>query len=451
MVKNTLIRFMKSRRKGALLLFLLIIFITSCENRSLFTELATNRLTLILKGTYESNGTPRTWDTLAPNGAMMDDSVDDYSGASDSAPTTLMLDVAELRLDSRKFANYRQLVSAPLDDSDPFFNGQGVTLKNDDPVHGKNYSYLRMYIRKVLFDGARRYQYGSSGWEFVEDVEDIYHEKTVNAFNINRFQVNTYYDSLRLEAENTNRVFPLKVRIPGGMYYSKDYEEAVLEVRLVFKNFIKKYEYDYYDEGVLNVIHFYGLSDWLRDVQEGETDIGGNLHAVARFYVPSMVGTIEVDTTGTGYIIAIPADEAISDYNMDAPSITRGGSNNCDFPRVPSDPSGYIDPYLDYYLKYEKFKIDWNTSIATCSDSDTYEQDWDDYESAVSSFKVPPLAVWSSGAGTYTIDNVMPGDYKVYFLSGTPAYGDLPYDGTPTQMNSGSVVTVTANGTVSIN
>jgi hypothetical protein len=270
----------------------------------------------------------------------------------------------------------------------------------------------------------------------------------VNAYNINRFQVNTYYDSLRLEADYINRVFPLQVRIPAGMYYSKEYEQAVLEVRLVFKNFIKKYEYDYYSDNVQNLIHFYGLSDWLRDIQGGETAIGGNLHSVARFYVPSMVGTITGTSPGTGYIIAIPADESISDYNMDTSTITRGG--NCDFPQTPSSPTDYIEPYMDYYLKYEKYKVDWNLKISSCSDSDTYEQEWDNYESAVSSFKIPPLAVWSTG-GTYTLDNVMPGDYKVYYLGVSPVYGELPYDASYTQMNSGNDVTVSANETVTVN
>jgi hypothetical protein len=455
-MRKIIFKFMKIRKREILpLILILIVFVTSCENRSIFTELSTNRLTVIIKGTYESSGTPKDWLTLSPNssasGGMMDDSVDDYSTATDVAPTTLMLDIAELRLDDKKFANYRQLISASLDDSDPFFNGQGITLENDDPVDDRNYSYLKIYIRKLLFDSAYRYLYGSSGWEYVEEVEDIYNENTVNAYNINRFQVNTYYDSLRLEADYINRVFPLQVEIPAGMYYSKNYEQAVLEVRLVFKNFIKKYEYDYYSDDVHYLIHFYGLSDWLRDVQGGETAIGGNLHSVARFYVPSMVGSI----TGTspasdGYIIAIPADDSIDDYNIDLSGISRGGGI-CDFPQLPSDPTDYIEPWMDYYLKYEKYKVDWQDAISSCSDSDTYEQEWEDYESAVTSYKIPPLSVWSAAGSTYTLDNVMPGDYKVYHLAGTPDYGDLPYDASPTYMNSGSEVTVTANETVTVN
>ncbi len=436
------------------LLFLTAI-LTSCENRSIFTELSTNRLTVIIKGTYESSGTPRGWQTMDPNtligsGGMRDDSVDDYTNAIDTVPGTVMLDVAEMRLDGKKFANYRQLISASLNDSDPFFNGQGVTLKNDDPVHNKTYAYLNLYIRKLLFDGASRYQYGSSGWEFVEYSTDYFHERTVDGFNINRFQVNTHYDGLRYEADAINRVFPLNVRIPGGMYYNKNYGKVVLEIRIVIKNFLRKYEYDYYVDDVQNIIHFYGLSDWLRDVKEGETDIGGNIHSVARYYVPSMVGTITGTSPGSGYIIAIPSGDSISDYNMN-PSLAARGGGICDFPVLPALPPLYIEPYLDYYLKYEKYKSDWNAVLTGCTDFTTYQQEWDNYEITVSNYKIPPLAVWSESAGTYTIDNVMPGSYKVYYLNSSPFFGELPSDAPYVQMNSGNDVTVGVNETVTAN
>ena len=90
----------------------------SCGDQPLFDELATNRLKVVIKGTYESNG-PRLWDAAPFPG---DDSIDDYteySGEPDrpSRPDEFMMDIAEIRLDGKKFANYRRTFRAPLEES----------------------------------------------------------------------------------------------------------------------------------------------------------------------------------------------------------------------------------------------------------------------------------------------------------------------------------------------
>ncbi len=117
----------------------------------------------------------------------------------------------------------------------------------------------------------------------------------VNGFNFNLAQVLSYYDSLKMNYGEINRIFPLSIPVEDGFIFNNKEPETVLEIRLVIKNFVKKYEYEYDDvDGNRKLRHFYAVSDWLRTIQKDEpaptTDtmgkMGGNLLAVARYYVP---------------------------------------------------------------------------------------------------------------------------------------------------------------------
>ena len=368
---------------------MMILSFIGCGDTPVFTEMSTNRLKVVIKGTLETEGTSNfekmsDYELDVHNTDFQDDSVDDVlSGSHDEIPSSFMMDIAELRLDKDKFANYRTIIEASLDDSDevnePFFNGNGVVLKNDDPGEG-NYDTVKVYIRKMIFDNAMIYQSTGNTLTYEEPAEVIFHENDVNGFDFNQLQVNSYWDSLRLEGDETLRNFPLRVPIIGGLDYNQDNEETVLEIRLVIKNFVKKYEYDYYDDGVFKVCHYYALSDWLRDVRVGENDIGRNIHAVARAYVPGKTGSVTITATAGTYIVAIPSDLTVSDFGLadnfirpfDSVSVpvTNGAAirneNQCDLPNAPAYPGEYIEAVLDYYLKYEKYKYDFNLKIGTC-------------------------------------------------------------------------------------
>ncbi|HOP31355.1 MAG TPA: hypothetical protein PKZ64_17420, partial [Spirochaetota bacterium] len=276
-------------RKIYLLLLIIILTSLSCGKEPVFTEMSTNRLTIRLKGTFETESTSN-FVTMTSQGInaspFQDDSVDEVTaGSNDVKPATLMLDIAEIRLSGKKISNYRQVLEIPLgDDTHPFFSGEGIVLKTDDPGDGY-YDSVQFYIRKMVLDNAKVYQSTGSGFVYEKDAEVIFHENTRLGLDINQLMVNSYWDSLRLEQSETIRVFPMVIPIVGGMTYNRENDETVLEIRLVIKNFIKKFEYDYYEDGVYKVCHYYGPSDWLRDVRAGETDIGRNLHGVARSYV----------------------------------------------------------------------------------------------------------------------------------------------------------------------
>jgi len=257
--------------------------------------------------------------------------------------------------------------------------------------------------------------------------------------------VNSYWDSLRLEQSEIIRVFPMTIPIVGGMTYSKENDETVLEIRLVIKNFIKKYEYDYYEEGVYKVCHYYGPSDWLRDVKAGETDIGRNLHGVARSYTPkNTANTVRVNYGTAGYIVAIPSTEDITRYSIPtAGSTLRTNVGNSDLPLPPSYPGAYIEPVLDYYLKYENYKNSWNTKVnsivadaTTGLKLTTYENTWDIYEDAVHgdpdgvyvySLKIPPYVAYNSGSYV-EFSNMAPDSYTFYYIGTQSQYGALFLD-----------------------
>lgn len=106
------------------------------------------------------------------------------------------------------------------------------------PVKG-NYDTVKVYIRKMVFDNAMIYQSTGNSLTYDEPAEVIFHENDVNGFDFNQLQVNSYWDSLRLEGGDTLN-FPLRVPIIGGLEYNKDNDETVLEIRLVIKKFCKE-------------------------------------------------------------------------------------------------------------------------------------------------------------------------------------------------------------------
>ena len=468
----------------AVIAVLLLAFAVNCNKDPLLTDMKTKKLIVVLKGTYESNS-PMEWnmptacahvdpvtnkcDTYTPEylAQMQDDSVHECNSTTDTLPNVFMVDLSEIRLfDTRgksyKFANYRQTFASALSDSDPMFNGTGYPLSNDD-VPSKAYTAVALYMRKMLLDGAKSYAARGDGW-YPSVVWDVYKEGEYPTYNFNALQIHSYFDTLRLESTSINRVYPMVIPINdlltggAGMFYSSKFSYTVLEIRIVVKNFIKKYEQKASASSEYTVKHFHALSDWLNDVQKGDAVIGGNVLTVARTYVPELVGRISGTATAGRHVIAIPAGSSILNYTLNVDpfidhSVTTApyrdesmgtlrSLNPCNLPKKPTYYTGTsIYRALEYFLQYENYKYEWNklvpqgtfvypdaTQLTTLCDSyDTFKDQWNNYsrETGLRSMVLPQLAVYVPSSGTFSIANVMPGSYDVYVANRAPEYGKL--------------------------
>ncbi|MFH0976443.1 MAG: hypothetical protein V1874_11745 [Spirochaetota bacterium] len=438
--------------------------LSACGDQALFDELATNRLKVKIKCTYESNG-PRDWETVTQLNYENDtvylwpysDQVDPDPEHNDEQPTVFMLDLAGIKVAAGKhsqyFANQRETYSASLSDEDnPLFNGDGIEYENDDIRSNFGWESVQLYIRKMLFNNAKQFspktdEYGK--WTFEKNVLDMFHEETVEGFNFNLAQVLAYSDYLKNNYTEINRIFPLTIPVEDGLVFNNKEPETVLEIRLVVKNFVKKYEYEYTDsDSNRRLRHFYALSDWLRTAKRDEANpttytagmIGGNLLAVARTYVPGKTATISGNATGGRYVIAIKHDKTLYERTSLTSSLVRPDSlpaylrpdipyDEPKIPRVPlsayasTDTDSYIAALLQYYLEYEVYKKNYDEFVAKVDSSD-YELEWTIYDTAVTSLKIPQLVTWCE-SGTYSITNVPAGTYNVYEAAATPV-GELP-------------------------
>ena len=449
--------FNKNRRLMILgLVFSLALMLVACDDEPLFTELSSNRLKIKISGTYFSSiGQSWSGSATADNPLVVDDSVDDVTMTGvDSFPTDFYIDIAEMRITDiddvdYKISNYRQLFTAKLDGSDDnganFFGSgsaraQGVELVTDDPVPDKEYKYLKIYLRKMIFNGVTTYTMGSDGWtkETESPWKTIYNEVYQdNIFDFNPFQMNSKWDSLREEASTINHVFPLVVPIYGengkGLVYSRDDRETVLNVRMVLKNFIKKYEFDYINsDGNRSVVHYYGVSDWLNGTTANENKLGGNIHAVATATVADRSGTINGSgATTDNIVIAIPSSMDIGKFELsEALTGDYGRGFSCDLPVAPDVLSGTysMDNVLDYYLKYEKYRYDWSTRYSACGSWSNYEKAWDKYYNNIKDFIIAPYITVADSNGEYEFVNVPNGSYKIYHVADV-GYGKLPSTG----------------------
>ena len=432
-----------------ILIFINFLFI-NCGDIPLFDELATNRIRVILKGTYESNNPRPWWDYSTPiDTDLEDDSVDDCIGAytTESIPSKFMLDIAEIKVldiskkHKQKFANYRKTFTFDIDiegDEDPYFNGIGVDYKNDDVRPDFQWSYIRIYIRKMAFDSAEEYYLendndsfnGNGLWTYNDNLEFLFHEKFKSGFDFNQLQLNTYYDSLLIESNSINRVFPLEIAIEDGFIFDNSYDETILEIRFFIKNFIKKYEYDYSkktndSDNFYNhyIRHYYALSDWLRDVKSDENFIGGNIITTVRSYIVGKTASLTGSAPSNNYIIAIPATHNITEYEIDDTSRDRP---DCDEPKSPDLylHNDFVST-LDYYLKKEKYNELYNNFV-DCVNNESHENDWDEYNAKLEDFKLPQLATWVGNSGIYKLTDIPIGKtYHLYYSTGSNI-GELP-------------------------
>lgn len=338
--------------KNRILLIIPALFAAAsgCTDSALFDQLESSTVSVVLKGTFESNS-PRAWDmSSATVAGLNDDSIsivsadsafdsrkaaaDAVNTALDSAftsynqyPTEFCFDVAKMKANGENFAVTRKVYRCAVSDTDDFFNGNGVGYPCDDVERGKRYTNLQMYIRKIVINGSNEYKVTDDSAEYVRTPYTTFDEKKLFGSDIIQQCEWAFWDILRDEMYDINRVFPLSMPIVDGGtsgvsgFKSDATRKAVLEVRFVVKNYLKRYEVMKTDDLLDNYgsFHIFGFSDWLRDVRPYRSGwLGGNIIASARAYYPDSVGTITgaVAAPAGAIVIAIPEEQAL-DPNLD--------------------------------------------------------------------------------------------------------------------------------------
>ncbi len=150
-------------------------------------------------------------------------------------------------------------------------------------------------------------------------------------------------------------------------------------------------------------------------------------------------------TDSSGYVIAIPATnmdgnpQTIAHYFLD--------DDNSDWnrpsvyePAAPLFPYSTVEGYLDYYLRYEQYKVEYNAFVDAVNDG-SYETLWNSYDGYKHSLRLPPLVAHSNLS--YTLTNVPYGQYLFYFVADADMlYGMLPDFDT---ISTGKSVTINGN------
>lgn len=424
----------------------------------LFTELNTSRMKVVFKGTYESHS-PRSITVPTNTATYRDNSFDhvlDFT--NDAAPTEFMIDIAEIRLvdasgdHETRFANYRQTLRIPLDDAQPFFNGTGIELTSDDVSTNVTYKYVRLYLRKTMFNGCREYRPSGAGWDTGRPCEDqiFDQEEELGAFDFNQLGTNTMYDNARKEADRTNRVFPLTIPIRNGLTFDPSNDETVLEIRLNIKNYIKMFEHHDVIDDDIRVYHYWGMSDWLWDVHASDPHTGGNLFGAARSYVASPTdhtGSVTASTgVNNGDMVIMVRESTSGEYDIDEQTRTF----KYDTPELPDSPGDHVTALLNYYMEYEKYYID---GYIINNDTANFDSSWANYQSTIAGYSgVPEFAAFEDdNDGSVTFTNVPDGTYYIY-RAAPASYGALVADGgyTPVIPAPNNYVTVTNGSDVSL-
>jgi hypothetical protein len=429
----------------SLLIIVIAASIIGCGKKPLFDILEEKNIDVVIKGTYESNS-PRPWLPAVVDDDSMtvcppDGGVDPATKPAtyDYLPSTFYMDIAEMKLDSDKFANYRMLYSDPTTDSDPLFNGTGVLYENNNVRPNEVYNYLNVYFRRMIFDNAS--SFNASTGAFISNPQTYYGSTLINAFDFDVLEILSKYNTLVNNYTLLNYTFPLSVPISGNFVFDNTHD-YVIELRIVVKNFIKRYESITTVNNVINSTHFFAFSDLFNDVRSGDAYIGGNVIAGARWYIKGQTTTIKGTVTGPGYVIAIPSGAYLPNYNAPLPTTTLRPADYYS-PRIPLVGGTDIASLLENYVDKQKYNYDYSNGtqnnyiyvaqyvspgvVSTTYTDTMYDTTWTNFNTVTSSYRLPDLATYTSGTA-YTLTNVQAGKkYDLYWVSdASVTMGNLP-------------------------
>lgn len=322
MIKNKI----KNIIKYSTSIFAAVFILSTCSNQPLLSELVNTRMTLVLKGTYESNGNVTTQPSLLP---YKYSTVGGAAGSnSDSSSFKIYLDLADIRLasgngpgkDPKKYWQYfaqERVVMCPdtssisgrvltycsstggIEKHTSFFNGNGITLSSAVDVEAKTYNHLAVFFRKFVSYPA--FTYSSAGAKTNDNTVAFDGQKIYG----DNAGLNYFFSKSDDTSSTTPRLIPLEnknlsITIPD------DNQPFVLEVRIFINGLLMKH-LTKLDNG--NYISFIGPSDWSQNNYDMSGKLGGNFTLTARVYQPNNVGSI---TTSAALRAVVPAGTTFS-------------------------------------------------------------------------------------------------------------------------------------------
>lgn len=366
----------------------------ACTNYAVLSEIADSRLTLILKGTYESNngyGLQNLYndDGLTTEAAALP--ATDLAGFANTAPTSetelnWYLDIAEIRAavggglasgsDPEDYYNYfarsRQLLCSEE------YSYEGKELKNCRAQNGsaklaaflndgfiypstdlkvQRYNHLAIYMRRIVIDPARFYDGTGAALSSSEGTAQFDNRK-IKGTEISSLMQLAPGDNADTQAP---RLFPLE-RTDLDLPVPDNEKPYVMEVRIFMKNLMMKHvtsiSTSLYNGGKLYSA-FVAPSDWAANHPYSDSTLagrlGGNTTFTARIYDPDNVRMLTVSSdSGTSgstlyYYAVVPAGETF-DPKAELPLAATQGTLPANIKNLP--PASY-DLYKTCDLKYQ--------------------------------------------------------------------------------------------------
>lgn len=381
----------------SLVLVTVAVFGANCTNETVFSDLVNTRLTMKMKGTYESND-PHALQPLyesdgiaAKKTGAMQTYVDD---ATLHQQIKWYFDIAEVRMsrdvgksDSEDVEDYWEFVAQDrmlmCSDTGALYD---KTLRNCGPNGGITrlaeffqdgftypavdipsglYRHMGIYFRKMVTYPAKSFD---GDGDFVEEHTANFDNRQIYGYDVEQFYQYAPSDD---EYNADPRMFPLQRNDLGLSIYG-DERPFVVEVRVFLKNLLMKHIY--HAESTLGNDNtrsfvFVGPSDWYADQDYDNLTygdrMGRNVIFTARVYHPAESHTVNVTgdyTNANPWYYALVGAGSTFESQIKMPEIATAGAASAALKNVP-------DGSYDLYITCDQYKCTSSDTTGYCASS----------------------------------------------------------------------------------
>ena len=283
-----------------------LLFLFQCTGEAVLSNLAHQRIRLVLKGTYESTS-PKGWQgSLYQNEEIPILSLSPPSLGGDQVKW--YIDIAQIRIARGSgftggdpedywefFAPYRRLFCSSYTDRygkdiktcreqegqkalEEFFSTGYIYPAVD--IKGGFYNHVGIYFRKIITSPGYNY----SGNSLQDPVVASFDNRRVEGV-----ELTTYYGSTP-DGSDSSYLFPLE-RTDLSLEVPSSPQEYTLEIRIFFKNLLTWHAEE------INKILYIGFSDWKSaHIHNGTLSQGGGILFSARVYEESKEATLMISS-----------------------------------------------------------------------------------------------------------------------------------------------------------